>query len=43
MVFKLKGTFSGILNFKTFLYQLVKVKKLQKGTAFNNKQKLDFF
>ena len=38
-VFKLRV--SGTLNFDTFLHQLVKAKKLEKGAAFNNKQKRD--
>ena len=44
MVFKLfvyKSRVSGTLNSNTFLHQLVKVKKLEKGAAFNNKQKLE--
>ena len=32
-----------MLNFNTFLYQLVKVKNLEKGEAFNIKQKHDIF
>ena len=44
MVFQLyfyKSRVSGTLNLNTFLHQLIKVKNLQKGAAFNNKQKLD--
>ena len=37
-VYKLRV--SGTLNFNTFLHQLVKVKNLEKGAAFSNKQKL---
>ena len=33
----------GRLNFNKFLHQLVKVKNLEKGAAFNNKQKHDMF
>ena len=40
-VYKLKV--SGTLNFNTFLHQLVKVKNLEKGAAFNNKQNHDIF
>ena len=46
MVFKLcfyKSRVSATLNFNTFLYQLVKVKNLEKGEAFNIKQKHDIF
>ena len=46
MVFKIyvyKLKVSATLNFNTFLLQLVKVKKLEKGVAFNNKQKHDIF
>ena len=46
MVFKLyvyKSRVSGTLNFNTFLHQLVKVKNVEKGAAFNNKQKSDMF
>ena len=46
MVFKLfvyKSRVSGTLNFNTFLYQLVKVKTVEKGAAFSNKQKHDMF
>ena len=42
MVFKLyvyKSRVSGTLSFNTFLPQLVKVKNIEKGAAFNNKQK----
>ena len=38
MVFKLyvyKSRVSGTLNFNTFLHQLVKVKNVEKGAAFN--------
>ena len=44
MVFKLyvyKSRLSGPLNFNTFLHQMVKVKNLEKGAVFNNKQKHD--
>ena len=43
-VFKLfvyKSKVSGTLNFNTFVRQLVK--KLEKGAAFNNKEKHDMF
>ena len=46
MVFKLyvyKSRVSGTLNFNTFLHQLAKVKNVEKGAAFNNKQKHDMF
>ena len=46
MVFKIyvyKLRVISTLNFSTFLYQLVKVKTLEKGAAFNNKQKHDMF
>ena len=46
MIFKLyvyKSRVSGTLNFNTFLHQLVKVKNVEKGAAFNNKQKHDIF
>ena len=42
IVFKLyvyKSRFSCTLNFNTFLHQLVEVKNLENGAAFNNKQK----
>ena len=44
MVFQLyfyKSRVSDTLNLNTFLHHLIKVKNLQKGAAFNNKQKLD--
>ena len=34
---------SGTLSFNVFLHQLIKLKNLEKGTAFNNKQKYDMF
>ena len=46
MVLKLyvcKSRVSGTLSFNTFLHQLVKVKNIEKGAAFNNKQKHDMF
>ena len=46
MVFKLYVYNSRVrdtLNFNTFLHQLVTVKNLEKGAAFNNKQKHDMF
>ena len=46
MVLKLyvyKSRVSGALSFNTFLHQLVKVKNIEKGAAFNNKQKHDMF
>ena len=44
MVFKLyKSSVRGTLNFNTFLHQLVNVKNLEKGAAFNNKQEHDMF
>ena len=46
MVFKLyvyKSKVSSTLNFNTFLRQLVKVKNVEKGAAFKNKQKHDIF
>ena len=46
MVFKLyvyKSRVSGTLNFNTFLHQLVKVKIVEKGAPFTNKQKHDMF
>ena len=46
MVFKLyvyKSRVSGTLNFNTFLHQLVKVKNVEKGAAFDNKQKHEMF
>ena len=46
MVFKLyvyKSRVSGTLNFNAFLHQLIKVKNVEKGAAFNNKQKHDMF
>ena len=46
MVFKIyvyKLRVSATLNFNALLLQLVKVKKLEKGVAFNNKQKHDIF
>ena len=46
MAFKLyvfKSRLSSTLNFNTFLHQLVKVKNVEKGAAFNNKQKHDMF
>ena len=46
MVLKLyvyKSRVSTTLNFNTFLHQLVKVKNVEKGAAFNNKQKHDMF
>ena len=46
VVFKLyiyKSSVSGTLNFNTFLHQLAKVKNVEKGAAFNNKQKHDMF
>ena len=46
MVFKLyvyKSRVSGTLNFNTFLHQMIKVKNVEKGVAFNNKQKHDMF
>ena len=45
MVFKLyvyKSRVSGTLSFNAFLHQLVKVKNVEKGAAFNNKQKQNF-
>ena len=44
MVFKLyvyKSRVSSTLNINTFPHQLVKVKNLEKDTAFSNKQKHD--
>ena len=38
-----KSRVSGTLNFNTFLHQLIKIKNLKKGAAFNNKQKHDMF
>ena len=41
MVFKLyvyNSKVSGTLNFNTFFHQLVKVRNLEKGATFNNKQ-----
>ena len=46
MVFKLyvyKSWVSGTPNFNTYLLQMVKVKNVEKGVAFNNKQKHDMF
>ena len=46
MVFKLyvyKARVSGKLNFNTFLHELVKVKNVEKGAVFSNKQKHDMF
>ena len=46
MVFKLcvyKSRVSGALNFNIFLLRLVKVKNVEKGAAFNNKQKHGMF
>ena len=46
MVFKLfvyKSRINGTLNFNTFLHQLIKVKNLEEGGAFKNKQKHDMF
>ena len=46
MVFKLyvyKSRVSGTLSFNAFLHQLVKVKNVEKGAAFNIKQKHDMF
>ena len=46
MVFKLyvyKSWVSGTPNFNTYLHQMVKVKNVEKGAAFNNKQKRDMF
>ena len=46
MVFKLyvyKSRGSGTLNFNTFFDQLFRVKSLEYGAAFNNKQKHDMF
>ena len=46
MVFKpyvYKSRVIGTLNLNTFLHQLVKVKNLEKGAAFDNKQKHDTF
>ena len=46
MVFKLyvyKSRVSGTRNFNKFLRQMFKVKNLEKGAAFNNKQKHDMF
>ena len=34
---------SGTPNFNTFLHHLIKVKNLEKGAAFNNKQKHHMF
>ena len=38
-----KARASGTLNFNTSLHQLVKAKNVEKGAAFNNKQKYDMF
>ena len=38
-----KSRVSGTLSFNTFLHQLIKVKSVEKGAAFNNKQKHDMF
>ena len=46
MLFKLyiyKSKVSGTLNFNKFRHQLIKIKNLEKSTAFNNKQKHDIF
>ena len=46
IIFKLyvnKSRVSGTLDFNTFLRKLVKAKNLQRGAAFNNKQKHDMF
>ena len=46
MEFKLcvyKSRDSAILNFNTFFHQMVRVKSLEKGAAFKNKQKHDMF
>ena len=46
IVFKLyvyKARVSSILNFNTFLHQLIKVKNVEKGAAFIIKQKHDMF
>ena len=46
MVFKLnvyKSRVCCTFNFNTFLHLLVKVNNLEKGAAFNNKQKHDMF
>ena len=46
IIFKLyvnKSRVSGTLDFNTFLRKLVKVKNLERGAAFNKKQKHDMF
>ena len=46
MVFKLfvyKSRVNGTLNFNAFLHQLIKVKNLEEGGAFKNKQKHAMF
>ena len=46
MVLKLyvyKSRVRSALNLNTFLHQLVKVKNVEEGAAFNNKQKHDMF
>ena len=46
MVFKFyvyKSRVSDALKFNIFLHQLVKVRNLEKGAAFNNEQKHDMF
>ena len=46
MVFNLyicKSRVNGTLSYDTFFHHLVKVKNLEKGVAFNNKQKHDVF
>ena len=41
-VYKSISRVTGTLNFNTLLYQLVKVKNLEKGAAFKNSQKHDY-
>ena len=46
MIFKLyvyKSRVSSTLNSNKFLHQMVKVKNVEKGAAFKNKQKHDMF
>ena len=38
-----KSRVNGTPNFNKFLHQLVKVKNVEKGAAFNNKQRHDMF